>query len=197
MKENKIGEIMEMKKTVLYDGFFRVVKVQTPEGHREVVKATNSVGILLYDRYNQRIILVRQPRVSLISEINKQGEIIELIAGRVDLDLSVSKIIVKEAFEEAGISLREEQIEFVNQGMPMAVSSGMTNELCWLAYAEVSADQIEETDREFGNQGEGEHIQRIFINLKDIGDYVCEDVRVFAMVQYFLFSLFKDKIQKV
>ena len=89
-----------------YDGFLKVYVVETPQGPREVVYATDSISILLYNPDEKYLLLVRQPRAPMISPDNPEGYLVELVAGRFDVELGAKALAVKEAAEEVGATRR-------------------------------------------------------------------------------------------
>ena len=177
---------MDYPRRIGYEGFFTLEIITTPDGPREVLRTTDSVAVLLYDRSNRRIVLVRQPRVAMATDENPHGYLTELVAGRLDAPIDVKALIVKEAREEAGIRLTEDRIELLNDGKPLAVSAGAIDERTYLAFAEITEDDIEPGERIRGAEGEGERIERLFVSVDDLEGYVCEDLRVFALIQFFL-----------
>ena len=122
---------------------------------------------------------------------NPHGLIIESVAGRFDCNLKARELIVKEALEEAGVTLEEDKIIFLNNGKPMAVSAGMTGELSYLGYAEITPDMVEKGNRIFGCPEEGEQIERVWMNVEDFLAYPCGCTRLFAYQQWL-----KNKLQK-
>jgi hypothetical protein len=68
----------------------------------------------------------------------------------------------------------------------MALSAGSITERAYGAIVVLKPGQLEQGEREFGAEGEGEHIRRIYLKFDELDDYVFEDWRVFALVQYFL-----------
>lgn len=184
-----------MNGEIVYDGFFKVVIIDVGNGPRERIEASDSVNILLFDKVNKRIILARQVREAMIREDNPDGLITETAAGRFDVNLSPKALMVKEAKEEVGVTLTEDQIELLNFGYPMALLAGVITERAYLGFAEVTPDQIEQAERVFGVD-EGEHIKRIYIPADQLETYICEDMRVFALIQYLLRKLEKEKIRR-
>lgn len=180
-----------MKENVIYKGFYELVIVETDHGPREVVKTSDSVSLLLYDMVNQKIILVKQKREAMIREDNPEGFITETAAGRFDVNLSPKALMVKEAKEELGVTLAESRIELLNAGQPLALSAGVITERCYLGFAEATPVQIEQAERAFGVDA-GENIKRIYVSVDDLENYICEDVRVFALIQYLLRKLEKE-----
>ena len=172
--------------TTLYKGFFTVEIVDTPQGSREVIRATNSVSILFYNLSNQTVLLIREPRTAMITKQNPQGLTIGNVAGRFDVDLSPRALAVKEAWEEAGITIKEEDIIMLNDSQPMAVNAGMTDEKCYLAFATIGWDNYEPDEKLFGNTEEGEKIERVWMSIEKFKKYQPECLKVFALQQWFL-----------
>ncbi len=177
----------------VYRGFCTVELVQTTEGERTRVVSTDSVNVFIYDKTNDRILLVRQFRAPAIREDNPDGWHTGTVAGRFDVNLSPRALAVKEAYEEAGVTISEDQIELLNGGQPMFLSVGLFTERAYLTYAEVMAEMIDPVEKTFGVVDEGEQIKRIWVPANDLANYPCEDVRVFAMIQWFL----RNKRRKV
>lgn len=171
---------------VIYDGFAKLEEwfVDGPETHL-VLRATDSVAIMLHDIVNKRFLLVRQSRVAMIREDNPDRLITEAVAGRFDVLLGPKGLAVKESFEEAGVIITEDDVELLNFGLSMALSAGITTERSWLAYAAITPKHItgNETDV-FGVPEEGERITRLWISENDLETFVAEDVRVLALVQH-------------
>jgi len=175
-----------------YDGFLKVYVVETPQGPREVVYATDSISILLYNPDEKYLLLVRQPRAPMISPDNPEGYLVELVAGRFDVELGAKALAVKEAAEEVGAIIEESDVILLNGGKPLALSPGVLTERAYLAMARVDVPYGEATDRVFGAADEGEEIQRIFMRFDEITDYLnsgkCEDLRVFTLLSMLLMS---------
>ena len=170
----------------VYNGFFKVDLVDTPQGPREVVRATDSVTILFYNPSNRCVLLIKEPRAAMITKTNPRGLMIGNVAGRFDVDLSPRTLVVKEAKEEAGITIKESDVILLNNGQLMAVNAGMTNEKCYLAFVLIGWDNIENNERIFGNPQDGETIERIWMTRKKFAKYQPECLRVFTLQQWFL-----------
>lgn len=175
-----------MKKQVVYDGFLKVHVVQTAEGVREVVHATDSVSILLYNPKEKYVLLVKQPRAPMMSDENPEGLLVETVAGRFDVNLGVEDLAVKEAEEEVGAIIEASDVMVLNGGQPLALSPGVLTERAYLAIAQIDVPFGEATERVFGNKDEGEKIQRIFMQYDEVVDYLnsgdCQDLRVFTLL---------------
>jgi 8-oxo-dGTP pyrophosphatase MutT (NUDIX family) len=175
-----------MRSEIGYRGYFTLEIMHTADGPREVLRGGDSACVLIYERASRRAILVRQPRVTMIRDDNRDGMLTEAVAGRFDAAYGVKELIAKEAWEEAGVRLDEDRIELLNHGEPVALTAGATDERCYLAYAEVGPDDVEAGEHERGAEGEGEHITRVFVSADDVEGYVCEDARVYGLLQYLL-----------
>ncbi len=177
-----------MKKTTIHKGFFELQLVETPHGPREVVLATDSVCALFYFRDLRQILLIEQPRLAVMNAANPQGLLLETIAGRFDINLGVKALVVKEAKEEIGAVIAEADVEILNDGEPMYVSAGMTNEKSYLAYVETTSDKIEKQERVFGVAAEGEAIKRVWIPRDRFisESFICQDGRLFALREWFI-----------
>jgi len=181
-----------VNKRTVYEGYFRVEIIETRFGEREVIRSTGSASILLYNRSKRYIVLIRQPRVSLMTAKNPEGLITETVAGSFDCGLGVKSLLVKEVQQEAGITIIEDAIELLNHGKPLAVSAGMTDDVCYLAFAEIDDDQVDPDDRVFGLATEGERIQRLMVSTDELLDYVCEDMRAYCLIQHLLWRIAVD-----
>lgn len=181
---------------VIYDGFAKLEEwfVGGPHTHL-VLRCTDSVAIMLHDVVNRRFLLVQQSRVAMIREDNPDGLITEAVAGRFDVKLGPKGLAIKEAKEEAGVIITENDVELLNDGKPMALSAGITTERSWLAYAAITPRQLtgNETDV-FGVPEEGERIKRLWISEDDFSTFVSEDIRVLALVQHMIIKACLAKI---
>lgn len=178
-----------MSDTVLYHGYYTMVN-RTHRGRtHEVCLATNAVTILMYDPINRRVILIQQPRAAMVRPDNPDGIIVETVAGRFDCDLDPVSLAIKEAQEESGVTLRPDQVQVLNSCQMMADCPGLTSQRSYLCYAEITPDQIGADQETFSAAGENEQIRRLSISVDDLPNYVCEDIHVFALVQWLLRKL--------
>lgn len=170
----------------VHDGFVKVDEIDTPHGKREVVSTTDAVAILLYVPTRDEVVLISQVRLPMMSNVNPEGKIIEVPAGRFDKDLEPRDLIVQEVLEETGITLRRMQVQLLNNGVALATSPGIMVQKDYLAYAEVEEDQIEQKERIFGARGEGERITRLFVPAHRLENMTFVDKTAWALVQWFL-----------
>lgn len=171
------------KRNILYSGF---ITVEEAENGFEVVRSTDSVAVLVYDEDRESIIFVTEFRPAMVSDDNPSGMMSGVPAGRFDEEISIKGLVVKEIKEEAGVSAREDQVEVLNFGLPIALSPGILTEKVYLAYVRVGSEQIEKEDRVFGNIEEGEHIKRTFIPISELSSMTVDSITTWALIQWFL-----------
>jgi len=151
-----------------------------------VVRASDSVVGLLYDATNDRVLLVNQHRAPIVREDNPDGGITELVAGRFDVNLGPRALLVKEAKEEVGVQITEDEVKLVNLGVPMALSAGVLTERCYGGFAVIHPDRIADGDEGYGVENEGEQINRVWMSAEEfISSTTVHDCwRVYAMAQF-------------
>jgi 8-oxo-dGTP pyrophosphatase MutT (NUDIX family) len=169
-----------MNKEYVYNGFCKIYK----DGIFEVVEASNSVGFLIYLKDTDEVVLIRQKRSAMKSAENPDGYNMEAPAGRFDNGLGVKELIAQEAGEEVGAKIELDKVILLNQGKPLALSPGLITEKMYLGYVEITSDLLEE-DRVFGVD-EGEEIQRIKVKVEDLKNMIQDDMKTFALIQWFL-----------
>ncbi len=152
----------------------------------QYLETSDSATVLIYIRDKDEVLLVRQQRDAMVCDDNPEGWITESMGGRFDREESVRELLAREASEEVGGVIDPQAITLLNYGAPLALSAGCLVERAWLGYVEITSSQLENADREYGLAEEGERITRIFLPVRDVESYVCEDVRVFALLQWFL-----------
>jgi nicotinate (nicotinamide) nucleotide adenylyltransferase len=189
-------KIMDVTKNTVYSGFCRVEMVDAGKGAREVVRTNDSVCALIYVRDRKKILLVRQMREAAIRPDNPDGMVVELLAGRFDVNLGVKALAAKEAKEEAGAVISENDVILLNNGRPVMLSAGILTERCYLAYAVINSNQIEDEERTFGVQAENEAIQRVWMTPEEFREYICEDLRVFALREWFFNIAIRNEVEK-
>lgn len=176
-----------MVRTRVHDGFVKVDEVVTPLGKREVVIATDSVAFLVYNRTDDEVLLVTQDRAPMIRDDNPTGTIMEVGAGRFDKVIGVVGLVKAELHEELGVTnVPDDAIVILNDGIPLALSPGVLTERQYLAFVEVMRDQIDSTKRLYGAADEREQIERRFIPVSQLVGKVFDDMKTWALVQWFL-----------
>ncbi|OGL92141.1 hypothetical protein A3H12_01655 [Candidatus Uhrbacteria bacterium RIFCSPLOWO2_12_FULL_47_9] len=164
----------------------------------ELIRTTDSVAGVLHDVVNERILLIRQDHVAAMSDENPHGTLVTPFAGRFDVKLSPKQLLIKEAMEEVGVDLTEDDIEMLNFGQSMVLSIGVLTERAYLCYAEVRPEQLTGKDDDVRSaEGENEGITRHWVSTKDLETFVCDDLRVLAFIQYIRLKLLERKIVRL
>ncbi len=121
----------------------------------EIVKAHDSVAILLYHREKEAFVLVRQFRPAVYMH-NGNGMTIELCAGIVDKELSLEQIAIEEIEEECGYRVSLKRLERITS---FYTSVGFAGSKQTLFYAEVDESMRCGT----GGGVDGEEIELIYL----------------------------------
>ena len=100
----------------LYDGFFKISLYDIEHAlfkggtlssvKREVFERGHAVAVLPYDPIKNKIILVEQFRVGAI-ETKQSPWLLEIVAGMIDKPESKEQVAIREAEEEAGLSIQK------------------------------------------------------------------------------------------
>ena len=114
----------------------------------EILKAHDSVAILIYHTQKDAFVLVKQFRPAVYMH-NRNGMTVELCAGIVDKDLSLEEIASEEIAEECGYSVPPSALERVTS---FYTSVGFAGSRQTLYYAEV--DESMHTGEGGGIEGE-------------------------------------------
>ena len=150
----------------------------------EVAKATNSVAVLIYVADTDEIVLVRENRPAMRTQLNPPGNSLGPVAGRFDRDVDLVDLIIAESKEEAGVNVRANQIEFLNHEAPVALCPGLTNERSYLAFVRIKSEQLDE-GQFFGNDEENERCERVIMPIAEFIDWA----QVHTDIRVMLFSL--------
>lgn len=169
---------------VMYKGFVTVFKGPTKH---EVVQTTDSVGFIVYIVDREEVVFVKQNRAPMMSDENPEGLIVEVPAGRFDVNLSAQELIAKEAGEELGAKIHLDQVKLLNQGKPLAMSPGVMTEKMILGVVMIDSSQIEDQERIFGVD-DNEQISRVFVKIYHLNSFVFDDLKTFCLVSYLLFQ---------
>lgn len=174
----------------VYDGFVKVDKVTVSSVPHplEVVRTSDSVAFLVFNIDTNEFLFAIQERAPMMCDSNPTGTILEVGAGRFDLKIGVRGLVVKELWEELGVTVAEDEVCLLNDGIPLAMSPGVLTEKQYLAFVAVRSERIDPTKQLYGNRGEGERVARRFIPVADItsGKVRIEDMKTWALVQWFL-----------
>lgn len=177
---------MPPQRTRLYDGFVKVDR-DGATGH-EVIVATDSVAVFIFDQIGEQVVFISQCREPMIREDNPTGEITEVVAGRFDKEIGIAALVVKEIEEEVGLTITEDDVQLLNDGIPLALSPGILTERTYLALVEVEFcnNELADTDTIFGAEGESERITRKIVPLSELPGLVHDNMKTWALSQFFL-----------
>lgn len=173
---------------LVYDGFMKIWRIVG--FNWEIVEKKDAVGLFVYNRDRRQALFVKQYRPAV------GHSIVEIIAGHIetrpkDMDpvFWVKCTMAREALEEAGANIDPGRIELMFNG-GIYTSPGFTTEKLWLGYVEIGDEDIEDKERIFGLQEEGERIQRIWVDVDKLGDHLDDgalyDMKTIAQVEWFL-----------
>jgi UDP-sugar diphosphatase len=112
IEDFKIGELKNPK--FIKTGF-ATYKQNGIEKSWEVVKAHDSVAVLIYHKERDSFVLVQQFRPAVYMGNMQNGITVELCAGIVDKELSLAEIAIEEIEEECGYAVPLNSIERITQ----------------------------------------------------------------------------------
>jgi UDP-sugar diphosphatase len=133
----------------------------------EIVKAHDSVAILIYHQQRDSFILVKQFRPAVYMN-NDDGMTVELCAGIVDKDMSLEKIAQEEIEEECGYSVAIDTIQKITS---FYTSVGFAGSTQTLYYVEVD-DSMKTSE---GGGVEGELIEVVEIPTQEAKSFVYDE----------------------
>lgn len=151
----------------------------------EIVKAHDSVAMLIYHHEHQSFILVKQFRPAVYLN-NDDGMTIELCAGIVDKDLTLLEIAHEEIEEECGYLVPLEKIQKITS---FYTSVGFAGSRQTLYYAEVDESmKVSE-----GGGVDGELIEVIEMSLVDAKELIYDEAIAKTPGLMFAFMWWADK----
>ncbi|QXP51067.1 MULTISPECIES: NUDIX hydrolase [unclassified Cellulophaga] len=179
-----------IKEQIIFDDVFKIKKAKikhelfdtnTIEIDRLSFERGDSVAILIYEKDTDSLLFTNQFRYPTIKE--KDGWILELSAGSIEMGEDPKQRVKKEVEEEIGYKVNE--IEHINT---FFVSPGGTSERILLYYSEVKS-----SDKKFKGGGikyEKEDIQLIKIKTDDVihqfNNQKFRDAKTIIGIQWFL-----------
>lgn len=147
----KEEEILSDKHFVLKNIHFDIRRKdgewQTQE--REVFDHGNAVTVLLYNKEQRTIILIRQFRIATYVNGNASGMLIETCAGLLEENEEPGEAIIREIKEETGYEIKE--VEKVFEGYS---SAGSLTELLYLYIATYTKSQQKNKGGGLAEEGE-------------------------------------------
>jgi len=145
---------------LLYKGFFKCNKLTLRHKlfsgewnqpiQRECFERGKAAALLAYDKAQDKVILVEQFRLGAIDS-QRSPWLLELIAGMIDEGQSAEETVIREAYEEAGLKVKNCQFM-----LSYYVSPGGSTETVDLFITNVDSTNVKGV---FGLAGEGEDIR--------------------------------------
>lgn len=171
MHSNRLthDDIDIIQKDILYSGFLRIEKFTLKHRYfsgewsdsiqRECLERGESVAVLPYDPIRDRVVLCQQFRVGALSDPVSPW-LIEIVAGMIDCEAeSPEEVAVREAQEEAGLTVLE-----LERICEYWVSPGGSSEKLHLYCAKVDAENCEGV---FGLASECEDIRVLSVSREE------------------------------
>ncbi|KIM05002.1 MAG: NUDIX hydrolase [Sulfurovum sp. AS07-7] len=134
----------------------------------EIVKAHDSVAILLYHKDKNSFVLVKQFRPATYANGHDSGISLELCAGILDKDMSLSQIAKEEILEECGYDVDISKIEKIAS---FYTSVGFAGSKQTLYYAVVD----ESMKRGAGGGVDNEFIEVVYIDVNEAKQVIFDD----------------------
>lgn len=144
-KSNSRQWSLESRKTV-HQGFYQIDSIgfrhelhaggSTGVVERELFVRGNVVGVIPYDPLTDSVALLEQFRIGAMHE-NPDPWLTEIVAGMIDTDETPEEVAIREAKEEAGLSLENLQL-----ASHYLASPGASTEEVFIYYAETCLDGV-------------------------------------------------------
>jgi ADP-ribose pyrophosphatase len=154
-------DVIVHQKTSAYQGFFKMDEYQLSHRlfkggesqilSREVFERGHAVVLIPYDAKNDRVILLEQFRVGAMGHGDSPW-LLEFVAGMFEPNESPVDVAIREAKEEANLTLNEKQIDKI---MEYFSSPGGMSEVMHLYVANIDSENVNGVH---GLEGEGEDI---------------------------------------
>lgn len=162
------SDVEVLEKTKVYEGFFRMNKYRlthrkieggwTRELVRECFERPQAVGVLLYDPYQDNVVLIEQFRIGALDAHEGPWQM-ELVAGIVEEGEKPEEVAHREAVEEAGAEVLD--LEYICEYFP---SPGGSNEKLTLYCGGINSEGVGGVH---GLEEEGEDIWVQVMSRKD------------------------------
>ena len=186
-------------KETLYEKFFRVdeylLKYPRYNGtmsrpiSREVMERGNSAGVLLYDPDRDRLVFVEQFRVGVFTA-GAYPWVLECAAGIIDEGETPRQVVIREAKEEAGVTVTDLE--------PIAdyfASPGGISERLYVFCGRVNVDHL---PKYAGLENEGEDIRVVVLSSQEVEQMLNQgkfnNALTIIAVQWFVLN--KDKLRE-
>jgi ADP-ribose pyrophosphatase len=111
----KLSDVEVLDRQFCHQGFLQIekltLKCRRYEGgwsrvfYRELMLRHRGVGVLLYDPVQDKVLLAEQFRAGCLDDAQNGPWALELVAGMLDSEESAEQVAIREANEEAGITI--------------------------------------------------------------------------------------------
>ena len=169
------------------DAFLATYRQDGVDKDWEIVKAHDSVAILINHRQKDAFVLVKQFRAAVYLN-NNIGLTLELCAGIVDKTIPLLEIAREEIEEECGFTVASEDIERVTS---FHTSVGFAGAKQTLYYAEV--DESMKTSE--GGGIDDEQIEVVYLPVSDVQTFIYDEKIAKTPGLMFAFMWYFDKIR--
>ena len=142
-----------------FSGFFKLISYRIEHAlfaggtsviNREVLQRGHAAAVMPYDPVTDSVLLIEQFRAGVI-HTDQSPRLLEFVAGMVEEGESSDQVVIREAQEEAGLTLDE--LHFISTYFPSPGGSAETIDLYW-----ATAD-LSKAGGLFGLETEGEDIR--------------------------------------
>ncbi|MDD5406557.1 MAG: NUDIX domain-containing protein [Sulfurovaceae bacterium] len=147
----------------------------------EIVKAHDSVAVLLYHTARNVFVVVKQFRPAVYANGHNAGMSIELCAGIVDKNLSLEKIIQEEILEECGYHV---ELHDIHKIASFYTSVGFAGSKQILYYAEIDDSMMVSS----GGGVDNEMIEVVYLDIDDAKTLMYDDDAIKTPGLLFAFS---------
>ncbi|TYL47158.1 NUDIX domain-containing protein [Marinomonas sp. IMCC 4694] len=183
-------DVEVLKDECLYKGFFEMRKLTlrhrqfnggwSKPMQREMMVRNDAVCVLLFDPVANKILLIEQFRPAVIR--SESPWLLEVVAGMVEEGESDEVVARREAFEEAGVTVK--RLEYMFKFVP---SPGGLMEYLRMYVAEFDANQVDLT-QSYGLDNENEDIKLHLLDANDAVEllkYDIENASTIMALQWF------------
>lgn len=152
----------------------------------EIVKAHDSVAVLLYHEDKDSFVLVKQFRAATYANGHNSGISLELCAGILDKNLPLTQIAKEEVEEECGYSVPITSIEKIAS---FYTSVGFSGSKQTLYYAKIN-DSMKVSD---GGGVDDEFIEIVYLDTKKAKELIYDDIIIKTPGLMFAFCWWYEK----
>ncbi|MBU2878702.1 ADP-ribose diphosphatase [Aliiglaciecola lipolytica] len=137
------NDVKLTKTAPLYSGFFELIDYQfshrlfdggwSSSVKREVLERGHAVAVLLFDPILDEFVFIEQFRIGAYAT-SESPWLIEIVAGMIEKDEAIEEVCRREAFEEAGVTIKR-----LHKALSYLSSPGGTTERIHIYVGEVDA----------------------------------------------------------